>query len=79
MWYVVSFSLELLILDYKYYIFKQLGHVMRTNLPVELVIQGAFHKKDHATNWMIVLMGVTRLQHSVVSVPSIILDTVKKT
>ena len=67
MWYVVSFSLELLILDYKYYIFKQLGHVMRTNLPVELVIQGAFHKQDHVTNWMIVLMGVMRLQHSVVS------------
>ena len=44
------------------------GHVMRTNLPVELVIQDVFHKQDHATNWMIVLMGVMRLQCSVVSV-----------
>ena len=44
--------------------------VMRTNLPAALVIQGAFHKQELATKWMIVLMGVMRLQHSAVSVIS---------
>ena len=55
-------------LDYNYDIFKLLGHAMRANLPVELVTQGAFHKQDLATNWMIVLMGVMRLQQSVVNI-----------
>ena len=53
--------------EYNYLPLKEIGHVMRTNSLVVVVIQDAYQRQGHATSWEIVQMRVMRLENFVVS------------